>query len=95
MIWARANRTGWLWREPARWRSLLRLPARTAPDEWRVREFLLQEPACSETADSLARKLGLSRNQCRRTLDLLVSEGVVRRRDFPDIEPIYCRYPTY
>lgn len=62
-------------------------------DERRVREFLLNVPCCSETAVSLATKLGLDRKRCRRALDQLVSEGVVRRRDFTDIEPIYYRYP--
>jgi predicted ArsR family transcriptional regulator len=62
-------------------------------DERRVREFLLNESCCSETAASLARKLGLDRKRCRKVLDLLVNEGMVRRRDFGDIEPIYYRYP--
>lgn len=63
-------------------------------DEVRVREFLLKQPSCSETAVSLASKLGLSRRGCRRALELLVDEGVVRRREFSDIEPIYYRYPV-
>jgi hypothetical protein len=68
--------------------------AKTTPhDERRVREFLLNESCCSETAASLARKLGLDRKRCRRVLELLASEGVVRRRDFSDIEPIFYRYP--
>jgi predicted ArsR family transcriptional regulator len=58
-----------------------------------VREFLLNQHSCSETAISLASKLGLSRRGCRRALEQLVDEGVVRRREFSDIEPIYYRYP--
>jgi hypothetical protein len=61
-------------------------------DERRVRDFLLSESACSETAVSLASKLGLDRGRTRRALDLMVNEGVVRRRDFGDIESIYYRY---
>ena len=62
-------------------------------EQRRVRDFLLNEPACSETAASLARKLGMDRRKCRRALDLMVVEGLVRRREFADIEPIYYRYP--
>jgi predicted ArsR family transcriptional regulator len=61
--------------------------------ERRIREFLLNESCCSETAVSLATKLGLSRKRCRRALDQLVDEGLVRRREFSDFEPIYYRYP--
>ena len=95
MIWARSARgdasspAHWVWR------SLLRISAAPRPEEWRVREFLLNEPACSETADSLASKLGLSRKRCRRALEGLVSEGLMRRREFADIEPIYYRYPGH
>jgi hypothetical protein len=59
-----------------------------------VRDFLLSESSCSETAISLARKLGLDRRRCRKALDLLVREGMIKRREFSDIEPIYYRYPT-
>jgi predicted ArsR family transcriptional regulator len=62
--------------------------------ERRVRDFLLSEPACSETAASLASKLGLSRRGCRKALDALVDVGIVRRRDFRDIASIYYRYPV-
>ena len=58
-----------------------------------VRDFLLSESSCSETAISLARKLGLDRRRCQRALDVLVQEGLVKRREFGDIEPIYYRYP--
>ena len=60
--------------------------------ERRIREFLLNESCCSETALSLATKLGLNPKRCQRALDQMVDEGVVRRRDFGDIEPIYYRY---
>lgn len=63
-------------------------------DERLVRDFLLNESCCSETAFSLATKLGLNRRRCQRALDQLVDEGVVRRREFGDIEPIYYRYPS-
>jgi predicted ArsR family transcriptional regulator len=62
-------------------------------EERRVRDFLLNESSCSETAASLARKLGMDRRKCRQALELMVAEGVVRRREFADIEPIYYRYP--
>jgi predicted ArsR family transcriptional regulator len=60
-----------------------------------VREFLLQEAACSETAESLANKLRLNPSRCRRALDQMVKEGVVRRREFCDIQPIYYRHPAH
>lgn len=66
---------------------------RSQPDTRRVRDYLLSEPACSETARSLSAKLGLDRGRCRQALDSLVSEGLVRRRDFSDMESIYYRYP--
>jgi predicted ArsR family transcriptional regulator len=61
-------------------------------EERRIREFLLNESCCSETAFSLAAKLGLNPKRCQRALDQMVDEGVVRRRDLGDIEPIYYRY---
>ena len=67
----------------------------TFQDERRVRNFLLNESCCSETAVSLATKLGLNRQRCRLVLDRMVNEGVVRRRDFTDIESIYYRYPLH
>jgi len=64
------------------------------PDERRVRDFVDSASGCSETADSLSDKLGISRRRCRRILEQLVEQGVVRRRDFTDIEPIYNRFPS-
>jgi DNA-binding MarR family transcriptional regulator len=61
-------------------------------DQRVVRDYLLSEPSCSETAVSLATKLGLRRGNARRALDQLVDEGLVRRRDFSDMASIYCRF---
>jgi predicted ArsR family transcriptional regulator len=61
-------------------------------EELRVRQFLLNQTAYSETAASLASKLGVSSRRCRQALEKLVTEGAARRRDFADIEPIYYRY---
>jgi predicted ArsR family transcriptional regulator len=65
-----------------------------APDERRVREFLDSPSGVSESAVSLSAKLGIDRRSCRTILDSLVEQGVVQRRDFADIEPMYCRFPT-
>src|SRR5438874_11409561 len=94
MIWARASRAE-AQGENGNWRSLFGFAGRPRLDERRVRDFLLNEPSCSESVDSLARKLRLSRRNCRKALELLVREGLVRRRDFADIEPIYYRYPDF
>jgi predicted ArsR family transcriptional regulator len=61
-------------------------------EELRVRQFLLNQSTYSETAASLASKLGVSSRRCRQALEQLVDEGAARRRDFADIEPIYYRY---
>jgi predicted transcriptional regulator len=61
-------------------------------DQRTVRDFLLNEPSCSETAVSLASKLGLRRSNTRQALDQLVDEGLVRRRDFTDMASIYYRF---
>lgn len=61
-------------------------------DQRTVRDFLLNEPSCSETAVSLASKLGLRRGNTRQALDQLVDEGLVRRRDFTDMASIYYRF---
>jgi predicted ArsR family transcriptional regulator len=61
-------------------------------DQRTVRDFLLNEPSCSETALSLASKLGLRRRKTRQALDQLVNEGLVRRRDFTDMASIYYRF---
>ena len=61
-------------------------------DQRTVRDFLMNEPSCSETAVSLASKLGLRRRNTRQALDQLVNEGLVRRRDFTDMASIYYRF---
>jgi DNA-binding Lrp family transcriptional regulator len=43
---------------------------------------------------SLADKLGISRRRCRGILEGLVEQGILQRRDFADIEPIYVRFPS-
>jgi predicted ArsR family transcriptional regulator len=65
-----------------------------APDERRVRDFVDSASGVSETVASLSDKLGITRRRCRRILEELVEQGVVRRRDFTDIEPIYLRFPS-
>jgi predicted ArsR family transcriptional regulator len=64
------------------------------PDERRVRDFVDSPGGVSESARSLADKLGISRSRCRRILERLVEQGVVERREFADIEPMYLRFPT-
>jgi hypothetical protein len=75
----------WL-RPPAR-------EARLAPDERRIRDFVDSRAGVSESVESLSAKLGLSPRRCRRVLEQLVQEGLVRRRDFDDMEPLYSRFP--
>ena len=65
-----------------------------APDERRVREFLDCPSGVSESVMSLSAKLGIDRRRCRSILETLVEQGVVQRRDFAGIEPMYCRFPT-
>ena len=64
------------------------------PDERRVRDFVDSPAGVSESVMSLADKLGISRRRCRGILERLVEQGVVQRRDFADIEPIYVRFPS-
>jgi hypothetical protein len=64
------------------------------PDERRVRDFVDSPGGVSESVVSLADKMGISRRRCRGILERLVEQGVVRRRDFRDIEPIYVRFPS-
>jgi ribosomal protein S25 len=64
------------------------------PDERRVRDFIDSPAGVSESVASLADKLDINRGRCRRILELLVEQGVVQRRDFSDIEPIYVRFPS-
>jgi hypothetical protein len=62
-------------------------------DERRVRDYLNWEYGLSETAASLSHKLRVDRRVCRRVLDTAVSEGIIERRDFDDMAPIYVRFP--
>src|SRR5690349_3384603 len=79
--------------------KLLRLRPASAeqelpPDERRIRDYMHSPGGVSESAASLADKMGISRRRCRGILEQLVEQGVVRRRDFLDIEPIYLRFPS-
>lgn len=65
-----------------------------SPDERRVRDFIDSPGGVSESAASLADKMGISQRRCRGILEQLVQQGVVQRRDFADIEPIYLRFPS-
>lgn len=64
------------------------------PDERRVRDFVDTPSGISESAESLADKLGISPRRCRHILEELVEQGIVQRRDFVDIQPIYTRFPS-
>jgi ribosomal protein S25 len=64
------------------------------PDERRVRDYVDTPSGVSESVMSLAEKLGMNRRRCRRILERLVEQGVVQRRDFSDMDPIYVRFPT-
>ena len=65
-----------------------------APDERRIREFLDCPGGVSESVLSLAAKLGIGPRRCRTILERLVQQGVIARRDFSDIQPMYVRFPT-
>jgi hypothetical protein len=65
-----------------------------APEERRVREYLEGPGGVSESVASLADKLGVGRRVCRRVLDSMVEQGLLKRQEFGDIEPIYSRFPT-
>lgn len=64
------------------------------PDERRVRDYVDSPSGVSESVRSLSDKLGISRRRCRRILEGLVEQGILERRDFADIEPIYLRFPS-
>ena len=65
-----------------------------SPDERRVRDYVDSPGGVSESARSLADKMGISRRRCRGILERLVEQGIVQRREFADIEPIYLRFPS-
>ena len=77
-----------LWIRPVEVEQTLR------PDERRVRDFVDSPGGVSESVVSLADKMGISHRRCRGILERLVEQGVVQRRDFSDIEPIYVRFPS-
>jgi len=77
-----------LWIRPAHAEQALR------PDERRVRDFVDSPSGVSESAESLSDKLGISRRRCQRILERLVEQGVVQRREFADMAPIYLRFPS-
>ena len=77
-----------LWVRPAH------LEAKLLPGERRVRDYLDTRAGVSESVASLSTKLDLDRGLCRRVLERLSQEGVVHRRDFNDIEPLYTRFPS-
>ena len=62
-----------------------------ARDARRIRVFVEEHSAVSETVLSLSTKLRVNRRTCRGVLERLVEEGLVHRRDFGDIEPVYYR----
>ncbi|HEY1298262.1 MAG TPA: winged helix-turn-helix transcriptional regulator [Chloroflexota bacterium] len=64
------------------------------PDERRVREFIDSPAGMSESVQSLAEKMGISRRLCRRILEDLVEQGVLQRREFADMPPMYLRFPS-
>jgi predicted ArsR family transcriptional regulator len=64
------------------------------PDERRVRDYVDSPSGVSESARSLADKLGISHRRCRGILERLVEQGILQRRDFADIEPLYLRFPS-
>jgi ribosomal protein S25 len=77
-----------LWIRPVEGEQALR------PDERRIRDFVDSPAGVSESVVSLADKLGIGRRRCRGILERLVEQGIVQRRDFADIEPIYVRFPS-
>jgi hypothetical protein len=64
------------------------------PDERRVRDFVDSPAGVSESVESLADKLGISRRRCRSILERLVEQGILQRREFADMAPMYLRFPS-
>jgi hypothetical protein len=63
-------------------------------DDRRIRDYVVAPGGISESAASLADKLGISRRRCQHVLDDLVKQGVLRRHEYSNIAPMYCRFPT-
>ena len=77
-----------LWIRPAHAEGALQ------PDERMVRDYVDSPSGVSESAESLSDKLGISPGRCRRILERLVEQGIVQRREFVDIQPMYLRFPS-
>jgi predicted ArsR family transcriptional regulator len=77
-----------LWIRPAHAEQALH------PDERVVRDYVDSPSGVSESVESLSDKLGISRGRCRRILERLVEQGIVERREFVDIQPMYLRFPS-
>jgi hypothetical protein len=73
--------------------SLFARQARAA-EERRIRDYIEAESAVSETSISLAGKLGVDLQTTRDVLEDLADAGLLNRRTFPDIEWMYCRFPS-
>ena len=67
--------------------------AADATDEQRILDYVGEALAFSETAPSLATKLGIDLRIGRAVLEGLARIGRVRRQVFGDIETIYFRNP--
>jgi hypothetical protein len=65
-----------------------------AGDYRRIAEYLEAASAVSETPISLAGKLDVDVQVARDMLEDLANAGELRRRVFPDIEWMYCRFPS-
>jgi ribosomal protein S25 len=76
------------------WNKADRAEPTSEPDERRVRDFIDSPGGISESAESLADKMGMSRRRCQRILESLVEEGVVQRREYTDMQPMYVRFPN-
>ncbi|MBM2811702.1 MAG: Winged helix-turn-helix transcriptional regulator [Chloroflexi bacterium] len=64
-----------------------------AADERRILDYLDGRQTLSESPISLATKLAVDLRTTRTVLDRLVEAGLLRRRTFADIEPMYFRNP--
>ena len=66
---------------------------RTFPEKQRIRVFIASQHAFSDTAVSLAHKVGVSTKTARRVLEELTAAGELTRRDYdPHTEPVYFRF---
>jgi Winged helix-turn-helix DNA-binding len=64
------------------------------PDERRVRDYVDSPSGVSESARSLSDKLGISRRRCMHILERLAEQGILQRRDYIGMEPMYLRFPS-